>query len=131
MIRSVLISLLVLLATQAVACEIPIGWKPMKAEDDSEFSVIAQLPAQPIKTGTQFNIDVMICGGAGEAARVEIDANMPAHKHGMNYLPEVSALDAMNYRASGLFFHMPGLWQLTVELKGEKTQRFFVDVVAK
>ena len=63
--------------------------------------------------------------------KIEFDATMPAHKHGMNYLPEVSKLNAEFYRGSGMFFHMPGQWQITVDLNGQKTHRFSLDVVAK
>ena len=37
---------------------------------------------------------------------------MPAHQHGLNYAPEVSALGDGTFRVDGLLFHMPGLWEL-------------------
>ncbi len=123
--------MLVLLATSTMACEIPAGWTAMETENDSDYSVLAKLPQQPIQTGKQFSVDVMICGKSKDGDQIAIDANMPAHKHGMNYLPEVAAIDAEIHRASGLFFHMPGQWQITADLKGEKTTRFYLDVSAK
>lgn len=129
--QAILISMLMLLSTSTMACESPVGWETMETENEPEFKVVAKVPEQPIQTGKQFNIDVMICSDTKNATQIEIDANMPAHKHGMNYLPEVSTIDQNIHRASGLFFHMPGQWQITVDLKGEKKRRFYLDVAAR
>jgi len=42
---------------------------------------------------------------------------MPDHQHGMNYKPTV-ALTGFEARAKGLLFHMPGKWQLILNMAG-------------
>lgn len=122
---------LTLVAQPALACQIPIGWVEMIAEDATNFTVAVQMPTLPINTGERFNIELTICGELSEAAKVEMDATMPAHKHGMNYIPEVEKVGPEQYQATGMFFHMPGQWQVTADLKDKETNRFYLDVTAK
>ena len=42
---------------------------------------------------------------------------MPDHRHGMNYRPAVT-LDGLSGTAEGLMFHMPGRWQLILDVRG-------------
>jgi hypothetical protein len=62
---------------------------------------------------------------------LRVDAEMPEHRHGMNYQPSIRARDRPNYfLAEGLLFHMPGRWQVTFELKrqGGPVQRLTADI---
>ncbi|MEM8542029.1 MAG: FixH family protein [Pseudomonadota bacterium] len=129
--KKIIIVALILSAQPALACQIPAGWQEMATEVSTDLTVAAKIPAQPIKTGARFSIDVMVCGETMKAAKVEMDATMPAHKHGMNYIPEVKKLSPEQFQATGMFFHMPGQWQVTVDLKDENTQRFYLDVTAQ
>jgi hypothetical protein len=72
----------------------------------------------PIPVGKQFNVDFEICplNGKPLPSGVKIDADMPAHKHGMNYKAKVSQ-NAKGYLAEGLMFHMRGKWRVTFELE--------------
>jgi cytochrome c peroxidase len=55
---------------------------------------------------------------------VKVDAQMPEHRHGMNYAPEVKALGPGRWRAEGLMFHMPGKWAFIFEVRAAgKTDR--------
>src|SRR5579862_5808494 len=47
---------------------------------------------------------------------VAVDAEMPAHHHGMTRVPRVTRLAGGAYLAEGLLFHMPGHWQLYVDI---------------
>ena len=47
---------------------------------------------------------------------VKVDADMPAHGHGMNTQPEVVAGKEGAYRVDGMLFHMAGEWVITVEV---------------
>lgn len=49
-------------------------------------------------------------------ATVAVDARMPAHNHGMNLQPRVTPAGAGTFRADGLLFHMPGTWELYVDV---------------
>jgi hypothetical protein len=65
------------------------------------------------RSGRHFALDVVVCARAGAALPValRVDADMPAHRHGMNYRPTVRALGDGRYRADGLMLHMAGRWR--------------------
>jgi len=48
---------------------------------------------------------------------VDVDATMPAHRHGMNYRPRIEANGPGRWRADGLMLHMPGQWRLTIGMR--------------
>jgi len=55
---------------------------------------------------------------------VRVDANMPLHRHGMNYRPVVTAQSEAMFRAEGLLFHMPGRWDVTFDVDtGARVER--------
>lgn len=72
----------------------------------------------PLAAGRHFSVELVVCPRA-EAARVasvRVDADMPAHRHGMNYAAQVTALGGDRHRADGLMFHMPGRWRFLFDL---------------
>ena len=73
------------------------------------------------KVGQLFGMKIELCDGEGSVKQV--NATMPAHGHGMNYRPKVSQVTPGLFEAQGLLFHMPGSWQLSIEVlnNGEKT----------
>ena len=48
-----------------------------------------------------------------------VDADMPAHGHGINTTPEFERLENGNYRIDGMKLHMPGAWELYFDLQDE------------
>lgn len=74
----------------------------------------------PWATGRHFALEIEACPRAGEAlpAALSVDADMPAHRHGMNYRPTVRATGPGRFRADGLMLHMPGRWRLMFEVPG-------------
>lgn len=72
----------------------------------------------PLTVGRHFAIDLTVCATdpAARVVAVRVDADMPAHRHGMNYAAKVSALGGDRHRADGLMFHMPGRWRFIFEL---------------
>jgi hypothetical protein len=71
----------------------------------------------PVPVGRHFEIDFAVCGAAlRSGATIAIDADMPAHRHGMNYRTRVETLPGGVYRAHGLMFHMPGTWRVIFDL---------------
>ena len=48
--------------------------------------------------------------------RVVVDATMPLHHHGMNRVPKIETEGDGRWRARGMLFHMPGEWELTIDL---------------
>ena len=73
-----------------------------------------------VAVGRHFAIEVQLC--PADAGLTRVDASMPAHRHGMNYRPSLTALGEGRYRAEGLMFHMAGDWELRfdVELAGQR-----------
>ena len=98
---------------------------PWTAELDSLRVAFTAKP-MPVPVGRHFELQFVVCKGtqALREARVQVDADMPAHRHGMNYRAAVSPLADGVQRAEGLMFHMPGTWRVIfdVSLDG-RTQR--------
>lgn len=71
-----------------------------------------------IKVGELFSLQAEVCPRAGlNVTGLKVDAGMPAHKHGMNYQPRVSAAGPGKFSATGLMFHMPGQWQFAFDVE--------------
>jgi hypothetical protein len=105
-----------LAAPAALACELPGG--PVQMIRSPTHSVVYR--AAP-RLGKHFVVEFAVCP-APESVRV--DAWMPAHRHGMNYVPAVQALGGGRYRATGLLFHMAGEWEFVFVLRADgATQR--------
>jgi hypothetical protein len=84
----------------------------------------------PVPVGRHFDIHFVVCGFAPRSdATIAVDADMPAHRHGMNYRARVDMLPTGVYRASGLMFHMPGTWRVIFDLPIEgRTLRVTRDI---
>ena len=107
----------------AQACEFPANWTPMENGSEDLRLVLSQ-PADGIKVSQRFDMKFAVCGPEDmKFDGVAVDAIMPAHKHGMNYRPVVTHLGEGIYQASGMLFHMPGQWQVIVEVLSENSSR--------
>ncbi len=94
--------------------------------ENARYQVAYQTDVNPVPVGTHFIVDFAVCprGKAVAPSSVRVDANMPEHRHGMNYRPKVITVAPGVYRAEGLLFHMPGRWDLTFDIvTGNTTQR--------
>lgn len=85
----------------------------------------------PVEVGRHFAVDIVVCAAATARAPapVGIDADMPLHRHGMNYRPTVQALGGDRYAVEGLMFHMPGRWRFIFELGSGAERLRLVDEV--
>jgi len=65
-----------------------------------------------------FSLELELLDGAQPVtgAQVGVSAFMPDHGHGMNYVPQTTELGAGLYRVDGMLLHMPGFWQLHVDV---------------
>jgi hypothetical protein len=89
---------------------------PLVAENDGARIAFVPLTL-PVPVGRHFDIDFVLCGVAlRSGTSVTVDADMPAHRHGMNYRTRVEALPGGVYRAHGLMFHMPGTWRVIFDV---------------
>ena len=89
----------------------------LRADADGYTVMFVPVPA-PLRTGEHFALDIAVCPRPGAAlpTALRVDADMPAHRHGMNYRASVAARDAGLYRAEGLMLHMPGRWRFIFDL---------------
>jgi hypothetical protein len=81
--------------------------------------------------GQHFQLDLQLCAAqdAAPVRALRVDADMPAHRHGMNYRSSVKAVAADQWQAEGLMFHMPGRWRFIIELDTSRgTQRLTREV---
>lgn len=90
----------------------------LQAEGSGYTVAFAPRPA-PLATGRHFALDIAVCGPAGATPPrgLQVDADMPAHKHGMNYRATVKSPNPGRYRAEGLMLHMPGRWRFLFDLQ--------------
>ncbi|MEN9317184.1 MAG: hypothetical protein RIS35_3577 [Pseudomonadota bacterium] len=101
--------------------------------DGTRISIVYRTPAGPPRVGEPFRVAFAVCpSGATEAPpRVDIDARMPEHRHGMNYTPSVVVTGPGRFAAEGLVFHMPGRWTLSFDVRGPQGERLEDDLVLR
>ncbi len=107
-------------------CEAPGA----RIESDRIVVVYRTQPAE-IAVGQHFVVEARVCAkGAGAAlTALRVDADMPEHRHGMNYRAKVSPQGDGRYVAEGLLFHMPGRWRLLFDVDGGgRSERLAADI---
>ena len=82
------------------------------------FEVSYTVVPDPIPLNDYFEllVSVLELEESSEELLVEVDARMPAHNHGMNVLPSLTSIQRGQWTASGMLFHMPGHWEITVRM---------------
>lgn len=101
------------------------------------FSDRAMIAFRPepmrIEVGQPFSLLFNVCtrkDNPGEL--VAIDAHMPEHRHGMNYRPTIVSTGEGRFRAEGLVFHMPGRWELDIDVRaGSEIERLSHEIIVK
>ena len=114
--------LLVCTALPAAACPLPAP-----ALQKEEVQAAWQVDGAPIAVGRHFAIHVQLCPASAVLARV--DAAMPEHRHGMNYRPSVKPLGEGRWRVEGLMFHMPGRWELQLDVQAAGSTERLRDMI--
>lgn len=86
-----------------------------------------------IEVGEPFAMVMNVCTKSGNPAElVAIDAQMPEHRHGMNYRPRIVPAGDGRFRVEGLVFHMPGRWELNFDVRaGEESERLTHDIILR
>ena len=99
----------------ALACGDGLPLVSSEADAPEAYIALGEVPlAQP------FSLQVMVCD-ATAVGSMEIDAVMPAHQHGMNYTPDVTEMGGGVFSVDGMLFHMPGEWEVRVEIELDQT----------
>jgi len=113
--------LLALLAATAAAaadadCAVRLPDSPPAAQQTmgADGAMLAFAPNRwPLPVGQTLSLQIAICP---PMTLLAVDADMPAHRHGMNYRPSLRALGDGRYAADGLLLHMPGRWRFIFDL---------------
>ena len=108
-------AVLVFTAGQAADCDRPQGWIGGERIVGELWTAWWRSEPAPIPVAAHFSIRFHLCGPP--VGRVGVRGWMPDHRHGMNYRPAVS-LNGLSGTAEGLMFHMPGRWQLILDVRG-------------
>ena len=93
---------------------------------------IAPAP-DPIPLNEFFTLDVVVADAAAPSeplqdVAIAVDATRPAHGHGMNTAPSFERTSG-GVRVQGLLFHMPGEWQIWVDVGPERERARFTTTV--
>ena len=109
-------SLALFLSTgEAAGCDHPQGWTGGARITGKLWTAWWRSEPADIPVSDHFSIHVHLCGPPVD--RVGVRGWMPDHRHGMNYRPAVT-LRGSSGTAEGLLFHMPGRWQLILDVRG-------------
>ncbi|MGE5337810.1 MAG: hypothetical protein ACM3PU_08270 [Gemmatimonadota bacterium] len=105
-------------AAAAPTCEPTLRGAGVRTIEGQTY-VVAWRASPAIQTGDFFALDVAACSRRSNAPTIlRVDAQMPEHRHGMNYRPTVSSRGEGRFAVAGLLLHMPGRWELSFELRG-------------
>jgi YtkA-like len=90
-----------------------------QAVESARYRVAYHTRPERIAVGEHFAIELTVCprGDTPRPDSVRVDAQMPEHRHGMNYHATVTPQGEGRYRAEGLLFHMPGRWVFIFEVR--------------
>ena len=117
------------LSTPALACSDSNG--KHLAVSNSTIRIQYQFDPSTIQVGEPFSLAFQVCDkqqALNGITLVKFDATMPAHGHGMNYLPQLQALGQSQYRIDDLLLHMPGVWQFSFDVRyGDLAESVFFD----
>lgn len=85
-----------------------------------EYAIDYSFVPDPIPKNEHFSIHLIVTRKDGDDLpqdiTVQVDADMPAHGHGINTTPEIHRLPSGAYQVDGLLFHMGGQWELYIDV---------------
>lgn len=88
---------------------------------DTAEEVNGDIDSPGVAIGEQFSLVLGPCDA--DTTIKQVDARMPQHGHGMNYKPRLSPQNLKQIKAEGMLFHMPGLWEIIVDVKHRQETR--------
>ena len=112
-------ALLPLLIGAAAAAACPPAPEPGQRLDSGPVQLAWRAEPGPIAVSRPFALLVTLC--PPEARLLRVDASMPEHRHGMNYRPSLQPLGDGVWRAEGVLWHMPGRWELRLDVEAAGT----------
>jgi hypothetical protein len=117
----------------AQACEPPPGFGAATRVESRDTVLLYRTNPARIAVGEHFTVDAIVCPKSLPAPTgIRVDAQMPAHRHGMNYRARVAAKGDGRFVAEGLLFHMPGRWQFAFDVERPgRVERLTHDLVVE
>jgi hypothetical protein len=113
----------------AAGCAVPPEFTAQGRLESAGVVVVFRTRPAAIEIGRHFSVEAIVCASP-PARGLRVDAQMPEHRHGMNYRPTVASTGDGRYVAEGLLFHMPGRWQLVFDVdRGGRTERLATDIL--
>ena len=106
---------LLLAAGAAADCPRPQGWTGGARIAGERWTAWWRSEPPSVPVSEHFSIRFHLCGPPVD--RVRVRGWMPDHRHGMNYRPAVTR-NGLSGTAEGLLFHMPGRWELILDVRG-------------
>lgn len=89
-----------------------------------ELSVKSQ--PESITTSEPFSLIINVCmDKKAYLGNLKFDAEMPLHKHGMNYQASVLTQNNGQFLIQGGLLHMPGLWRFSFTLEAQNQPIFY------
>jgi hypothetical protein len=118
-------------SASAAPCAPPAGFTPSGRAESRDTVVLYRTIPSKVVIGKHFAVDAVVCPNA-TLSGLRVDAQMPEHRHGMNYHPRVAPKGEGRYLAEGLLFHMPGRWQFVFDVERPgRTDRLTADLVVE
>jgi hypothetical protein len=102
--------------------------------NDGAWRVVYKVRDPGIRRGEPVSLDAWVFGADDPAkpradVSLAVDAAMPQHGHGMNRVPRIEKIGDGTFRVDGLFFHMPGKWEIYFDVaRGPLVERAQVAV---
>ncbi len=116
------------------AAKPPSTGKRSVSSNDGRYAVELETTPAVLAVNQPFDVALKVLpkNGAAKDLDVVVDARMPAHFHGMNRVAKITRAGENTWKAEGLVFHMPGHWELYVDItQGGATERAQIDVDLK
>lgn len=90
--------------------------------ESERFKVLLK-PTSDLKVSEPATLVAIVCGDIQQITDLKLDAVMPAHGHGTNYITSVSVVEqsdkSAEYKLDGVVLHMPGTWQWQLTISDE------------
>lgn len=115
MMRSLIIAGLCLVSNAIAACGLD-GGKVVNL--DAGVALYYRFEPSQLAVAEHFSMYFRVCreGESLEPEKFKVDAVMPKHGHGMNYPVGVVTRPDGVIETTGMMFHMPGFWQIRIDL---------------
>jgi len=122
--------------SKAPSSDSAAGWKggTVLLSNDGAWRVVYKVEDPGIRRGEPVSLEAWVFAADDPAkpradVALAVDAAMPQHGHGMNRVPRIVKIGEGTFRVDGLFFHMPGKWELYFDVaRGPLVERAQVAV---